>query len=62
MALESSLSPRAANDITALINDEIASVCVVDKEEEQPIQETTEVVNEENTTPETNIETEITEQ
>ena len=42
-------------------NDEIASVCVVDKEEEQPIQETTEVVNEENTTPETNIETEITE-
>ena len=42
-------------------NDEIASVCVVDKEEEQPIQEATEVVNEENTTPETNIETEITE-
>ena len=42
-------------------NDEIASVCVVDKEEEQPIQETTEIVSEENTTPETNIETEITE-
>ena len=42
-------------------NDEIASVCVVDKEEEQPVSEVAEVVNEENTIPETNIETEITE-
>ena len=42
-------------------NDEIASVCVVDKEEEQPVSEVAEVVNEENTTPETNVETEITE-
>ena len=42
-------------------NDEIASVCVVDKEEEQPVAEVTEVVNEENTTPETNVETEVTE-
>ncbi len=42
-------------------NDEIASVCVVDKEEEQPVSEVTEVVEGENTTPETNIETEVTE-
>ena len=42
-------------------NDEIASVCVVDKEEEQPVSEVAEVVNEENTTPETNVETEISE-
>ena len=42
-------------------NDEIASVCVVDKEEEQPVFEVAEVVNEENTTPETNVETEISE-
>ena len=42
-------------------NDEIASVCVVDKEEEQPVSEVAEVVNEENTTPKTNVETEISE-
>ncbi|MBR5324282.1 MAG: DNA gyrase subunit A [Muribaculaceae bacterium] len=42
-------------------NDEIASVCVVDKEEEQPVQEVSEVVEGENTTPETNVETEVTE-
>ncbi|MBR5240388.1 MAG: DNA gyrase subunit A, partial [Muribaculaceae bacterium] len=42
-------------------NDEIASVCVVDEEEEQPVSEVTEVVEGENTTPETNIETEVTE-
>ena len=42
-------------------NDEIASVCVVDKEEEQPVQEVSEVVEGENPTPETNVETEVTE-